>query len=324
MEKLKKAIQGKTRWDGLLSYISLVEENQITNPNASLDGAKSILESISKTILADKNVEFKKDDSVGHLVKQAFSSLPVFSKLSSEDVNKTKSLLGSFENIAKVIGEFRNTHGFFSHGQDLQSEKFDRYLLALAISSSDLLASFLIISHAEDLKDRSRIYYEECDVFNIWFDENNDSIEISGIKISASKALFDQDEIAYKEKYLEYINNPQDLMGSLEYADNIDSYEKVISNFKSLNYTFNTEELERLNNIAKTAMEQIQPSLDIIKNIQIPKIDTSAMEQMNNVIKAIQPNLNMIKNISTITMNGDLIKSIKSMQEISKKINLPI
>lgn len=314
MKKLKKAIQGKTRWDGLLSYISLVEENQISNPNASLDGAKSILESISKTILADKNITYRSDEKIGNLVKQAFSSLPIFAKLSTVEAEKSKAILNAFATISNSIGTFRNEHGFFAHGQDLQSQKFDRYLLNLAISSSDLLSSFLVISHAEDLKDRSRIYYEECDVFNIWFDENNDSIEISGIKISASKALFDQDEIAYKEKYLEYINNPQDLMGSLEYADNIDSYEKVISNFKSLNYTFNTEELERLNNIAKTAMEQIQPSLDMIKNIQIPKIDTSAMEQMNNVIKVIQPNLNMIKNISTITMNGDLIKSIKSMQ----------
>ena len=215
MEKLKKAIQGKTRWDGLLSYISLVEENQITNPNASLDGAKSILESISKTILADKNVEFKKDDSVGRLVKQSFSSLPVFSKLSSEDVSKTKSLLGSFENIAKVIGEFRNTHGFFSHGQDLQSEKFDRYLLALAISSSDLLASFLIISHAEDLKDRSRIYYEEHDLFNRYIDEiSEESITIANVIISPSKALF-TDEEAYKEAFLDFENRRKEAVQKL-------------------------------------------------------------------------------------------------------------
>lgn len=215
MEKLKKAIQGKTRWDGLLSYISLVEENQISNPNASLDGAKSILESISKTILADKNIEFKKDDSVWFLVKQAFSSLPVFSKLSTEDINKTRSLLGSFENIAKVIGEFRNIHGFFSHGQDLQCEKFDRYLLDLAISSSDLLASFLVISHAEDLKDRSRVYYEEHDIFNRYIDEiNEESITIANIIISPSKALF-TDEEAYKEAFLDFENRKHEAIQKL-------------------------------------------------------------------------------------------------------------
>lgn len=310
MEKLKKAIQGKTRWDGLLSYISLVEENQITNPNASLDGAKSILESISKTILADKDVEYKSDESIGNLVKQAFSSLPVFTKLSTIEAEKSKAILNAFATISNSIGTFRNEHGFFAHGQDLQSQKFDRYLLDLAISSSDLLASFLVISHAEDLKDRSRIYYEECEIFNIWFDENNDLIEISGIKISASKALFDQDEIAYKEKYYEYINNPQDMIGSLEYIDNVDSYEKVISNFSSLNYKFTVEELQVLDDIGSAVVKQVQPTLDMISKMRTPNIDTLALEQMNDAIRAIQPNLDLVKSITAITSNLELINSI--------------
>lgn len=206
MEKLKKAIQGKTRWDGLLSYISLVEENQITNPNASLDGAKSILESISKTILADKDVEYKSDESIGNLVKQAFSSLPVFAKLSTIEAEKSKAILNAFATISNSIGTFRNEHGFFAHGQDLQSQKFDRYLLDLAISSSDLLASFLVISHAEDLKDRSRIYYEEHDLFNRYIDEiSEESITIANVIISPSKALF-TDEEAYKEAFLDFEN----------------------------------------------------------------------------------------------------------------------
>jgi hypothetical protein len=204
MEKLKKAIEGKVRWDGLVSYISLVEENQITNPNASLDGVKSILESISKTILADKNIEYKSDESIGNLVKQAFSSLPVFAKLSKVENNKSKAILNAFATISNSIGTFRNEHGFFAHGQDLQSQKFDRYLLDLAISSSDLLSSFLIISHAEDLKDRSRIYYEEHDLFNRYIDEiSEESITIANVIISPSKALF-TDEEAYKEAFLDF------------------------------------------------------------------------------------------------------------------------
>ena len=54
MQKLKEAIAGKDRWNGLESYIVLVDENRETNPNASLDGAKSILESVSKQFLKIK------------------------------------------------------------------------------------------------------------------------------------------------------------------------------------------------------------------------------------------------------------------------------
>lgn len=247
MEKLKKAIQGKTRWDGLLSYISLVEENQITNPNASLDGAKSILESISKTILADKKVEYKSDESIGSLVKQAFSSLPVFAKLATIEAEKSKAILNAFATISNSIGTFRNEHGFFAHGQDLQSQKFDRYLLDLAISSSDLLASFLIISHAEDLKDRSRIYYEEHDLFNRYIDEiSEESITIANVIISPSKALF-TDEEAYKEAFLDFENRRLEAIQKLINSGNFATTHLAIAELEEFrNYLSDEESLQLL------------------------------------------------------------------------------
>lgn len=247
MEKLKKAIQGKTRWDGLLSYISLVEENQITNPNASLDGAKSILESISKTILADKDVEYKSDESIGNLVKQAFSSLPVFAKLATTEAEKSKAILNAFATISNSIGTFRNEHGFFAHGQDLQSQKFDRYLLDLAISSSDLLASFLIISHAEDLKDRSRIYYEEHDLFNRYIDEiSEESITIANVIISPSKALF-TDEEAYKEAFLDFENRRIEAIQKLLNSGNFSTTHLAIAELEEFrNYLSDEEVLQIL------------------------------------------------------------------------------
>jgi len=87
----------------LLPYILLVEENQSSNPNASLDGAKSILESISKTILSDKKIEYEADESIGNLVKRAFSSLPVFAKLSTVDTERSRSILNAFATISNSI-----------------------------------------------------------------------------------------------------------------------------------------------------------------------------------------------------------------------------
>ena len=67
MQKLKETITGKERWSGLESYILLVESNKELNPNASLDGAKGILESVSKTILEDKGITYAPDSNVGFL-----------------------------------------------------------------------------------------------------------------------------------------------------------------------------------------------------------------------------------------------------------------
>lgn len=246
MQKLKEAILGKKRWEGLESYIALVDENLETNPNASLDGAKSILESVSKTILEDKGISYTPDSNVEYLVKKSFETLPVFAKLSVEDLNSAKSILGSFENITRVIGEFRNKHGFFSHGQDLQAEKFDRYLVELAISSSDLLASFLIMSHAEDLKDRNRVYYEENDEFNKYIDETSEEYPVvRGIQLSPSRALFSDIE-AYKEELLVFINEKVDLIERLEKSKTFVSTRSICSDLIPLQNYLTETELKRI------------------------------------------------------------------------------
>lgn len=246
MQKLKETITGKERWSGLESYILLVETNKELNPNASLDGAKGILESVSKTILEDKGIAYAPDSNVGFLVKKAFESLPVFSKLAEKDLDSAKSILGSFENITRVIGEFRNGYGFFSHGQDLQSEKFDRYLVELTISSSDLLASFLIVSHAEDLKDRNRVYYEENDEFNRYIDETSEEYPVvRGIQLSPSRALFSDTE-AYKEELIVFINEKTDLIERLEKSENFVSTRSICSDLIPLQDYLTEMELKRV------------------------------------------------------------------------------
>ena len=246
MQKLKEAILGKERWNGLVSYIVLVEENRETNPNASLDGAKSILESISKTILEDKAISYPPGSNIGYLIRKAFESLPVFSKLLERDLDSAKSILGSFENITRVIGGFRNGHGFFSHGQDIQSEKFDRYLVELTISSSDLLASFLVVSHAEDLKDRSRVYYEENNEFNRYIDDTSEEYPVvRGIQLSPSRALFSDIE-AYKEELLVFINEKTDLIERLESSENFVSTRSICSDLIPLRNYLTEAELKRV------------------------------------------------------------------------------
>ncbi|MFZ2193481.1 MAG: abortive infection family protein [Candidatus Moraniibacteriota bacterium] len=246
MKKLKEAIAGKNRWDGLESFIFLVEQNRETNPNVALDGAKSVVENISKTILTDKGIVCDQSWSVQKVVKTAFESLPVFKKITESELQSAKSVIGSFENIIRVIGEFRNSHGFFAHGRDIQSEKFDQYLVELVISSSDLISSFLVICHAEDLKDRSRIYYEENDEFNRYIDEScEEGVVVRGIQLSPSRALYSDIE-AYKEELLSFINEKTDLIERLEKSENFVSTRSICSELIPLQNFFTEVELKRV------------------------------------------------------------------------------
>lgn len=246
MDKLRKSVEGKSRWDGLEPYILLVEQNKESDPNVALDGAKSLVESISKTILTDKGIVYESTWNIQKIVKTAFESLPVFQKVAQEDLNSAKAVIGSFENISRVIGEFRNTQGFFAHGRDLQSEKFDHYLLELAISSSDLISSFLVTCHAEDLKDRTRIYYEENTEFNKYLDETSEELPVvQGIQLSPSKALF-TDQEAYKDQLGIFINEKNILITKIEESQNFVSTRSAARDLIPMQEYLTEDEVKRV------------------------------------------------------------------------------
>ena len=68
MEKLKQWIDRMPMLSGLSVYIDLIERHQTNNPNIALDAAKSLLESLAKTILTDRGIHFKHDSEVKFLV----------------------------------------------------------------------------------------------------------------------------------------------------------------------------------------------------------------------------------------------------------------
>jgi len=300
MEKLKRAIEWKERWAGLMPYIEQIENNTETNPNISLDATKSLLESIAKTILIDKGQSFD-DKNVWKLVKQAFASLPIFAVLENEDSEESIKILWALATITLSVWTFRNNHWFISHWNDLQAKKFNRYLLELAIASCDVLSSFLIIAHSEDFKDRSRIYYDECTEFNAWFDENND-LEISWYPISASKALYEQDIEAYKDEYYKYQNDSTALVNSIENIDedDVDNAEKITEKLIEIP-DIPQENIEKFTESAKSVVDSYNK---MISFYNINEINSNLAIKMESVLK----------NINRITNNEQLKKSIEDVQ----------
>lgn len=205
MQKAKTAVESSDKWSGLQAYLDLVEANRETEPGVALDGAKSLVESVAKTVLADRGVTYATDDSFGKLVKMAVRSLPSFTVLETQDADTVVRMVGGLENVATSIGTLRNRHGIVGHGQDLHDEReLDKRLANLAIDCADSVAGFLMGAHIAEPDGIKRLRYEDYADFNIRFDEQQEEIEIAGVIISPSKALFDQDIEAYKETMLDF------------------------------------------------------------------------------------------------------------------------
>jgi len=214
MKKLTSIIENKEQWNELNIYIDLITENRKSNPNIALDGAKSIMETICKTILGNKGIAFNSCEKLGKLIKDTYNSLPFISYINSTDSNNARQILSSFETIAKNIGEFRNTHGAIAHGRDIQSTSFDLYLTELVIASSELVSQFLIMAHSEDLKDRDRIFYEDYPLFNNYLDEVSEEVpKAFGVEMLPSKFLF-TDTVKYMEAMDEFIEIKEEMINN--------------------------------------------------------------------------------------------------------------
>lgn len=243
MKRLISAIEGKEQWNSLNVPIRLIEEHRSEHTNIALDNAKSILESISKTILANKNLPFSHDEDFSALVKKAFKALPFIEDINNKDNECAMSIINSFGNIVKQIGTFRNQYGFFSHGRDLHSQTFDLYLTDLVIASSDVVSSFLISAHSRDLNNRGRIHYEDYALFNKFIDETTEDIpESRGIQMQPSRFLF-SDEVVYRAE-LEEFNEIKNEMINIKLKDYLEnSVNDFFDEFISFEEYFSDEEI---------------------------------------------------------------------------------
>ena len=330
MEKLKQVITWKKRWEWLNSYISLIEENRLTDPNGSLDWAKSVLESISKTILEDKKVSYASSGSIWTLVKKAMEQLPIFVKLNLVEQENTKAILNSFSTIANAIGTFRNDNWFFAHWRDLEAQKFNHYLLDLSISSSDLISSFLIICHSEDLKDRTRLYYEEFNLFNKWFDDTEEWHEIRWILCSPSYTLFNTDIEAYKVAWIGFQNDPEAIVGMLE-NEEVDKNE-VVDSIVSVKWLLSSSQLESIAQSLKIQQSLSNELFLKLNNSWIFEAISRISEPMKQIAESItelyRPQREMIETaVNVINTESqatqEAIKAISRIWATIKSLNDP-
>lgn len=285
MNKLRNAISNKENWSALSARIDIVEKEFYHNADIAMDTAKSILESVAKTILNDKGVEF--DDEDFHvLVKRAVESLPVYGLVESKDRESIKRIASSISSVVNGIGEIRSRHGTISHGKDIHDKRAEQQLMKFAIDSCDVLSAFMIESHSCSFHNRKRIHYEENQDFNEWFD-SQDEMEVSGILISRSKALYDQDIEAYKMELNAFRNEPENLVDAF---DIVQEKENIVRSIIDIKQLLSESDLQRINQIIKD-----QQKIDLkIKNDLEKSGIIDSINKLNSQLKPIVNEIQVI------------------------------
>lgn len=121
------------------------------DPGLAIGTAKELVESVCKTILEARQIEFQSDADIGQLVKEARKALGLVpdsvpdSAKGSESIRRLLSNLGS---VAQGLGELRNLYGT-GHGKSGSARGLSSRHARLAVGAASTLATFLLETHLE-------------------------------------------------------------------------------------------------------------------------------------------------------------------------------
>ena len=173
------------------------------DPAQCLDCSKTLIETTYKTILTDLGITFSKNENLPGLFQKVVANIKI------NNFQYTEKIVDIFSLASSLIGSARNNDGASSHGHDgfyMHKVKNTEARLVARIAVA-LSYSLLEIHHISKKASRSKqLKFSDNPKFNDYLDSVSNNIEVAGVILSASEALFALDQTAYKEKLIEYID----------------------------------------------------------------------------------------------------------------------
>lgn len=135
----------------VLGQITRMESAVENDPGLAIGTAKELVETVCRTILEEREIEFAEKGDLPKLVKATAKEL----KLTPSDIpdeakasESIKRLLSNLATITNGIAELRNSYGT-GHGQGAKSKGLSPRHAKLAVGAASTLAIFLVETHLE-------------------------------------------------------------------------------------------------------------------------------------------------------------------------------
>lgn len=179
-------------------------------PDFAFDLAKTLVETICKTILEDIGRPADPSWDAPKIMRETTTYLSLIPR-NHPDPSKTRDsitkTLNGLHTAVQGLCELRNNYGIASHGRDGFSARLDQRQATLAAQAADTIVSFLYRIHRDALSQAPgvRVYYDDHVDFNEAFDRDNEVIRIGDLELLPSRVLFHSDREAYKAALNDYI-----------------------------------------------------------------------------------------------------------------------
>jgi hypothetical protein len=116
-------------------------ERRATDPEGAITAARTLLESVCKTILDDAGAPYNKKDDLPKLYRKTAETLKLVPADYADE--QIKRILGGATTVVEGVGSLRNQHGD-AHGKGRSSYRLSERHAALAVNMAGTMALFLM------------------------------------------------------------------------------------------------------------------------------------------------------------------------------------
>ena len=195
--------------------VKSIEQAVIENPGLAFDLAKTLVESVCRSVLSERRVAHAEDDDLPKLFKAAATHLPFLPPTASGEAETRDSLKKTLSGLSTAIQgicELRNQCGFASHGSGNSRPEMEAVQALLAAEAADTIVGFLHRVHRQDRKPpvSPRALYDDNTDFNGFVDEANGMIRIYELEFRPSDVLFQMEPESYRVYLADFDCNGED------------------------------------------------------------------------------------------------------------------
>lgn len=195
--------------------VKSIEQAVSDNPGLAFDLAKTLVESVCRAVLGERNIAFSEDDDLPKLFKTASQHVPFLPPTASRQTDVRHSLkrtLGGLSTAIQGICELRNQCGFASHGAGTPRPAMESVQALLAAEAADTIIGFLHRVHRQDRTPppSPQALYDDNPEFNESLDEAHGMIRIYQVEFRPSEVLFQMEPESYRVYLAEFDAEAED------------------------------------------------------------------------------------------------------------------
>ena len=186
----------------LEQQIIAIEDAVANSPNLAVDLARTLIETVCKTILVERGDENCHELRIKDLLRRTYTSIQLLPDSKTDSLDTLEGLRHLLEHLDEAIhgiSRIRHAEGLASHGKDAYFTPLETVQAEFVARAADALVSFLYKSHKRYSGDHStrELEYDDYREFNVYLDSSHGPVVLFGFEYRASEILFFMDRPAY-------------------------------------------------------------------------------------------------------------------------------